>query len=193
LPCYSKSCYALTHIHCTYHCSFSLTRTVILCLVALQIEGTSVAQTWIKTGAPNLGWGAIASSADGMKLVATALGPIYASTNAGASWNLTTAPPSRWSSVAGSADGATWVAATFYDSGDSATIYRSTDSGMNWLELTNARGSSWAALATEATAAATPPPCPKCDGAMVLRTAKTGANQGGKFWGCSNFRDVGRC
>jgi ssDNA-binding Zn-finger/Zn-ribbon topoisomerase 1 len=22
---------------------------------------------------------------------------------------------------------------------------------------------------------------------MVLRTAKTGANQGGKFWGCSNF------
>jgi hypothetical protein len=31
------------------------------------------------------------------------------------------------------------------------------------------------------------PRCPKCGGGMVLRTAKTGANQGGKFWGCSNF------
>lgn len=31
------------------------------------------------------------------------------------------------------------------------------------------------------------PSCPKCGGAMVLRTAKTGANQGGQFWGCSNF------
>jgi photosystem II stability/assembly factor-like uncharacterized protein len=109
-----------------------------------------MAQTWIKTGAPDLGWSAIASSADGNKLVATALGPIYTSTNAGVSWNLTTAPPSRWSSVGGSADGATWVAATFFDSGNPARIYRSTNSGMDWLELTNARGSSWAALASSA-------------------------------------------
>ena len=29
--------------------------------------------------------------------------------------------------------------------------------------------------------------CPKCGSAMVLRTAKSGANQGGKFWGCPNF------
>ena len=29
--------------------------------------------------------------------------------------------------------------------------------------------------------------CAKCGSAMVLRTAKTGANQGGKFWGCPNF------
>jgi hypothetical protein len=35
--------------------------------------------------------------------------------------------------------------------------------------------------------AAAGPRCSKCGGEMVLRTAKTGANQGGKFWGCSNF------
>ncbi|MFO7323096.1 MAG: topoisomerase DNA-binding C4 zinc finger domain-containing protein [Chloroflexota bacterium] len=29
--------------------------------------------------------------------------------------------------------------------------------------------------------------CPKCGGEMVLRTAKSGANAGSKFWGCSNF------
>ena len=31
------------------------------------------------------------------------------------------------------------------------------------------------------------PLCPKCSSEMVLRTAKNGQNQGGKFWGCSNF------
>jgi hypothetical protein len=31
------------------------------------------------------------------------------------------------------------------------------------------------------------PKCPKCGSPMVLRTAKTGANQGGKFWGCPNY------
>lgn len=31
------------------------------------------------------------------------------------------------------------------------------------------------------------PRCPKCGGEMVLRTAKTGANAGNRFWGCSNY------
>ena len=31
------------------------------------------------------------------------------------------------------------------------------------------------------------PRCPKCGSEMILRTAKSGANQGEKFWGCSNF------
>jgi hypothetical protein len=34
------------------------------------------------------------------------------------------------------------------------------------------------------------PPCPKCGGEMVLRTAKNGSNQGDQFWGC---RDFPRC
>ena len=29
--------------------------------------------------------------------------------------------------------------------------------------------------------------CPKCGSVMVLRTAKSGVNQGGQFWGCPNF------
>jgi hypothetical protein len=31
------------------------------------------------------------------------------------------------------------------------------------------------------------PTCPKCGSAMALRTAKSGPNQGGQFWGCSKF------
>jgi predicted RNA-binding Zn-ribbon protein involved in translation (DUF1610 family)/very-short-patch-repair endonuclease len=31
------------------------------------------------------------------------------------------------------------------------------------------------------------PSCPKCGSKMILRTAKSGANVGGQFWGCSNF------
>ncbi len=31
------------------------------------------------------------------------------------------------------------------------------------------------------------PNCPKCGTEMILRTAKSGANQGEKFWGCSNY------
>jgi len=31
------------------------------------------------------------------------------------------------------------------------------------------------------------PNCPKCGSLMLLRTAKSSANQGEKFWGCSNY------
>ncbi len=31
------------------------------------------------------------------------------------------------------------------------------------------------------------PACPKCGATMVRRTAKSGANSGGQFWGCPNF------
>lgn len=33
----------------------------------------------------------------------------------------------------------------------------------------------------------TPPACPKCSSEMVLRTAKKGANAGGRFWGCVTY------
>ena len=31
------------------------------------------------------------------------------------------------------------------------------------------------------------PSCPKCGAVMALRTAKTGANAGGQFWGCTSY------
>ncbi len=34
---------------------------------------------------------------------------------------------------------------------------------------------------------ATPLQCPRCGGALVLRTAKKGSNVGNRFYGCSNF------
>ncbi len=33
----------------------------------------------------------------------------------------------------------------------------------------------------------TTPTCPKCGAEMKLRTAKSGANKGNQFWGCSNY------
>lgn len=33
----------------------------------------------------------------------------------------------------------------------------------------------------------TPPACPKCSSAMVLRKAKRGKNAGATFWGCSTY------
>lgn len=38
-----------------------------------------------------------------------------------------------------------------------------------------------------AAAKTTAPACPKCGGPMLLRTAKSGANAGGQFWGCGNY------
>jgi four helix bundle suffix protein len=33
------------------------------------------------------------------------------------------------------------------------------------------------------------PPCPRCGGTMVLRTAKAGKNAGRQFWGCAAYPD----
>lgn len=42
-------------------------------------------------------------------------------------------------------------------------------------------------MASSVPAHAAVPSCPKCGSEMILRTAKTGTNAGGKFWGCSNY------
>jgi photosystem II stability/assembly factor-like uncharacterized protein len=121
------------------------------------------AQTWTKTSAPITNWTAIASSADGSRLVAVANGgigaaprpgPIYLSTNSGGLWTLATnVPAAAWCSVASSADGTRLLAAI-----TSGLIYRSTDSGLtwtptstpsfNWISVTaSANGNKLAALA----------------------------------------------
>ena len=44
-----------------------------------------------------------------------------------------------------------------------------------------------ASVAAPPAAAAKEPLCPKCGAAMALRTAKSGTNAGGQFWGCSSY------
>jgi restriction system protein len=38
-----------------------------------------------------------------------------------------------------------------------------------------------------AASAAAAPACPKCGSAMVIRTARKGANAGNQFWGCPKY------
>jgi len=73
------------------------------------ISSSGIAQTWMATGSPSEGWYAVASSADGHKLVAVVgNGLIYTSTNSGTTWVPTSAPSEFWYTVASSADGILW-------------------------------------------------------------------------------------
>jgi Immunoglobulin I-set domain len=92
-------------------------------------------QTWTKTAAHSNNWSAVASSADGAKLVAAARwdasgnnpGLIYTSADSGKTWMRTSAPSNYWVSLACSADG-TELAAVLNDS-----AYISVDSGATWV------------------------------------------------------------
>ncbi|NCA82990.1 MAG: exo-alpha-sialidase, partial [Opitutae bacterium] len=88
-------------------------------------------------------WWAVASSADGTKLVAAAYGgQLYTSTDSGATW---TARESNrdWWAVASSADGTRLVAAE-----NGGRLYTSTDSGATWTPRENIR--DWASVASSA-------------------------------------------
>jgi hypothetical protein len=89
--------------------------------------------TWTEQDNTNRGWYAIASSADGSKLVGVEdafhhdAGLIHTSTDGGTNWT-TREVAVGWGSVASSADGTKLVAAQpFY-----GLIYTSTDGGTNW-------------------------------------------------------------
>src|SRR5882762_8503504 len=72
---------------------------------------SSFAQTWVQTSAPLTNWQAIATSANGRKLVAAADssypcfcgGPIFTSADSGETWVETSAPVQDWRAVASSA------------------------------------------------------------------------------------------
>lgn len=49
---------------------------------------------------------------------------------------------------------------------------------------------SKALAAAQPKTATTEPLCPKCGATMALRTAKSGANAGGQFWGCATIHVV---
>ena len=116
-------------------------KILLVASTALLTANFAVAQTWTQTSAPVTNWTAVASSADGTKLVAVAnASGIWVSTNSGATWTQTSAPPSGWFRVASSADGARLAAI-----GEPSPIvgppplsytgsfYASTNSGATWM------------------------------------------------------------
>lgn len=86
-------------------------------------------------------WNGIASSADGVKLVAVVnAGQIYTSTDSGVNW--TARDSSRnWNAVASSSDGVKLVAVV-----GNGQIYTSTDSGANWTARDSSR--NWQSVAS---------------------------------------------
>lgn len=88
-------------------------------------------------------WDAVASSADGSKLVAVVNGgQIYTSTNYGVNW--TAREGNRaWSSVASSADGTKLVACV-----NAGFIFTSTDSGASWTQRTTSGSRNWTSVAS---------------------------------------------
>ena len=123
----------------------------------------ALALDWIQTGAPSDTYRAIASSADGAKLVAVSggsyyagdfgsslSGGIYTSTNSGGTWAVRMDGLYWWTSVASSADGAKLAAVCEARSFASAgAIYTSADSGATWT-LTTAPPKYWLAIAMSA-------------------------------------------
>jgi hypothetical protein len=103
--------------------------------------------TWKRTSAPSSYWNAVASSADGSKLVAALAGSaIYSSSDAGATWVRTTAssaPTSYWQAVASSADGTILCAL-----GNESEI--STNSGVSWAPANVPACFWWRGLAASA-------------------------------------------
>ncbi len=102
---------------------------------------TDSGATWSPVNVPSNQWAWVASSADGVRLVAaaaydysnTAYGSIFVSTNSGADWTVTSAPTNVWHCVASSADGTRLIAgcggAFPVNYGG---IFISEDSGASW-------------------------------------------------------------
>ena len=110
--------------------------------------------TWTpRTSAGHRTWFALASSADGLKLVAAeASGHLFTSGDGGKTWTQRAAGGTgirTWGSLASSADGLKLVAGE-----QSGGIYTSIDGGANWVQRTTglppAAGSAWYGLASSA-------------------------------------------
>lgn len=93
------------------------------------------------TGSITGNWVAVASSADGARLVAaSASGELYTSMDQGLTWTLRLIGQT-WSSVASSSDGLRLVATT-----NGGSIFTSTDGGANWADDGSAR--AWSSVAS---------------------------------------------
>ena len=114
-----------------------------------RIAGLLTYDYW-KSVAISYNWRSIASSADGMKLVAVAnVGSgeyIYTSADGGTTWVARTSAGSRiWLSVTSSADGTKLVAAV-----NNGYIYTSTDSGNTWIARIGSGSHQWYSITSSA-------------------------------------------
>ena len=109
----------------------------------LVVVRSTVAQTWTQTTAPSGGWRAVASSADGSKLIASGIlnnvpngsWLYFVSTNSGATWTTNIQPQVNstyggWAGVSISADG------TIFTGWIANEIWVSTNSGNTWISNT---------------------------------------------------------
>ena len=98
---------------------------------------------WVSNGPPDV-WRAIASSADGLKIVAVSKGPgnAYTSVNGGWTWTKHTSFQGMFEGVASSSDGTRLVAVD--NTGHS--VWTSVDSGATWTE--HAGNQVWAGVAS---------------------------------------------
>jgi hypothetical protein len=96
-------------------------------------------------------WLAIASSADGSKLVGAdaSAQAIYTSTDAGNTWSQHSPPIHPFSSVASSANGTKLIAVSGISGLADGPIFVSTNSGLNWTQMT-APISNWVTVASSA-------------------------------------------
>jgi hypothetical protein len=101
----------------------------------LVCTSTNSGATWFTNNIANLtspSWIAVASSADGTKLVAANGQPIsgfiYTSTNSGTSWLTNNSPKMNWQTLASSADGTKLIAGSA-----DGSVYTSSNSGMIWV------------------------------------------------------------
>jgi hypothetical protein len=100
---------------------------------------------WTQSTATNANWYSIASSSDGLRLVAV-IAPggtnIYTSTNAGTSWTPSSVPSANWQTVASSMDGRRLAAGI-----GGGGIYTSTNGGLTWA-VSGASTQNWTAIAS---------------------------------------------
>jgi len=68
-----------------------------------------------------------------------------------------------------------------------AGLLRDVQTGGGQFESQDDLPSPKVAEADDANPAPSHPVCPRCGSAMVLRTARRGANSGNQFWGCTKF------
>ena len=105
-------------------------------------------RNWTGHDPSGTGWMSVASSADGNKLVAVAIGQIYTSSDSGASWASSSgsnaAPVANWYSVASSADGSKLVAVQY-----GGKIYTSSNGGGDWAP-SSAPPANWVSVASSA-------------------------------------------